>query len=129
VTPDPALRVVDRYVLAPFEAWLAWLALYAGLSYFLPLPSNGSAAAVQAVLPGLVAIWSAMYALGGFLALLGLGRRSPRIEGAGLSLLAAGVVVSGIALLAAGALVIPTVAIQPTLALACLARLKVLWTL
>ncbi|HEX7277550.1 MAG TPA: hypothetical protein VF244_09270 [Acidimicrobiales bacterium] len=121
--------IADRYLFASFEAWLAWLALYAGLSYFVPLPSSGSAAAVQAVVPSIVTLWSALYSLGGFLTLLGIGRRSPRIEGSGLCLVAGGVAVSCIALLAAGALVVPTVSLQATLALACLARLKILWRL
>ena len=124
------MRIVARFQLASFEAWLAWLALYAGLSYFVPLPSSGSAAAVQAVLPSIVvAAWSAMYALGGLLVLVGLGTLRPRVEAPGLCLICAGVTVSTIALLGVGGSIVPTLVLQGTLAVAAAARLRVLWAL
>jgi len=110
----------------PFEAWIAVAALYAGLSRFLPLPPANSVRAVDLAFPGLLIIWSALYAAGGAAVLVGLFRLSPRIEGLGLNLIASGLLVATIANLYAGAPVLPTLVVSGGAIVACIARLLVL---
>ena len=116
--------------IPPFELWIAAAAMYAGLSYFLPFLSPAGNAQVVAIrFPNLVPVWSALYALGGFCAALGLIRRSPRVEGVGLHLLGSGVTVAGMAALAAGAQVPATIVIQGGVVVACIVRLLALRSL
>lgn len=118
----------QRWLLTPpFEAWLAVAAMYAGLSYFLSfLPLAGNAQLVALKFPGVVPVWSVLYALGGLCILIGLLRRSPRMEGVGLNLLGSGVTVAFLAALAAGAPLLPTIVIQGGVAAACGVRLLAL---
>lgn len=116
--------------LPPFELWIAGVAVYAGLSYFLPfMAPSGNAQVVALKFPNLVPVWSALYALGGFCVSLGLIRRSPRIEGVGLHLLGSGVTVACLASLAAGAQVPATLIIQGGVVIACIVRLLALRSL
>lgn len=117
-----------RWLLTPpFEIWIAVAAVYAGLSYFLPfLAIAGNAQLVAVKFPQLVLVWSALYALGGVCIIIGLLRRSPRMEGVGLNLLGSGVTVAFLAALAAGAQLMPTIVIQGGIAVACAVRLLAL---
>ena len=130
---SPAVIVHARrswLALPPFELWIATAAMYAGLSYFLPfLAPSGNAQVVALKFPNLVPVWSVLYALGGFCVVLGLVRRSPRIEGVGLHLLGSGVTVAFLASLAAGAHVPATVIIQGGVVAACIVRLLALRSL
>ncbi len=110
----------------PFECWLAIVALYAGLSHFIPIAPSGPAAAVELKFPALVPVWSVMYALGGLGIVVGLLWRSPRIEGAGISLLAGGAAVAFLATLLANVAVLPTVVGLGGIVVACLLRLRLL---
>lgn len=111
----------------PFEMWIAVAAVYAGLSYFLPfLAVAGNAQLVALKFPRLVPVWSLLYALGGLCIIIGLLRRSPRMEGLGLNLLGSGVTVALLAALAAGAQLLPTIVIQGGVAVACGVRLMAL---
>lgn len=127
--PTSSTTVVIRpYRLQPFEAWISVVAIYAGLSHFVPmLPRSGPAAAVELKFPGLVAAWSLMYAAGGVLMIWGLVRRCAQVEGAGLSLLGGGAAVAFIATLAVHAPVLPTVIGLGGVVAACVARTWVLW--
>jgi hypothetical protein len=109
--------------MPPFELWIAVAAVYAGLSYFAPLPVAGNTTLVERTFPWAAALWSALYATGGAAILAGLLRSSPRIEGFGLNLLGSGITVALIAALVAGAPVVPTLVVQGGVAAACLARL------
>lgn len=115
--------VTNRYALAPFQVWVGVLALYAGASRFLPLPTSGTSEIVGAVFPRLIDVWSVLYATGGLLILVGMGRRSLRVELAGVNLLLGGVLVSLFAFLAAGASIIPALVAQGGFAAACIARI------
>lgn len=122
---DDADIVRGRPAIPCFEMWIAVAGLYTGLTYLLPFLEPASSAAVVArEFPGLATLWSALYALGGLVIVIGLLRRSPRIEGAGLSLLASGLTVALIAALAAGLPVRPALIIQGGAAVACIARLR-----
>ena len=116
--------VRGKIVIPPFEVWLAAAAAYSGVTYFLPfLPATGNSKVIDATLPALVAVWSALYALGGVGVLAGLWRRSPRIEGAGINLLGSGLTVATIAALHAGASALTTLVISGGLVVACIWRL------
>jgi hypothetical protein len=106
----------------PFEVWIAVAAVYAGLSHFF-LPTAGNTQLVQREFPWVAAAWSILYALGGAAMLIGLFRRSPRAEGFGLNLLAAGILVALVASLAAGAPILPSIIVQGGVTVACGARL------
>lgn len=123
--PEPAPVVRRKRVLAPFEVWVAVAAIYAGLSHFL-LPTAGNTQIVQREFPGAVAAWSVLYALGGVAIIAGLLRRSPRLEGFGLNLLASGIAVAFVAALAAGAPLLPTVIVQGGITVACVVRILAL---
>lgn len=114
-----------RWLLTPpFEMWIAVAAVYAGLSYFVPvLTLGGNAQVVALKFPGLVPVWSVLYALGGASVLTGLIRRSPRAEGMGLHLLGSGLTVAFLASLAAGGPVLPAVLIQGGAIAAVIVRL------
>lgn len=123
-------RQRSALLLWPFEGWIAVVAIYAGLAYFLPfIPSSGSARVVDVTFPRLVPIWSALYALGGIVVLVGLIRRSPRFEAAGLHFLGSGATLAALATLVAGAPVLPTLIVQGGVVVACIARLLVLRSL
>ncbi len=127
MTDTDAPIVRGKLALPPFEVWIAVAAIYSGISYFIPaLAASGTAQAVELEFPRLVPVWSFLYGLGGAAMLIGLLRRSPRIEGAGLHLLGSGITVSLIASLAAGAPILPTVIVQGGVAVACIVRLLVL---
>lgn len=118
----------QRWLLTPpFEIWIAVAAVYAGLSYFLPfLAVAGNVQIVALKFPRLVPVWSLLYALGGLCIIIGLLRRSPRMEGLGLNLLGSGITVALLAALAAGAQLLPTIVIQGGVAVACGVRLMAL---
>lgn len=122
----PVTKVVRHFAMPPFEMWVAVAAVYASLSHFLPIGMAGNAQVVMIKFPQLANLWSALYGLGGAGILLGLWRRSPRIEGFGLHLLGSGVTVACIASLAIGARPMPTLIIQGGVVIACLARLLAL---
>lgn len=116
-----------KLLIPPFELWIAVVAVYAGLAHFFPaLASSGTERAVERQFPALVTVWCALYAAGGLVMILGLFRRSPRLEGAGLCLLASGVTVAMIASLASGAPILPVVVSQGGIVAACMARLTTL---
>ncbi len=117
--------VTGRLRLAPFEAWIAVVAVYAGVGHWLLEPA-GNAVAVQAAFPRLADLWSVLYALGGLAIACGLWRRSPRVEAFGLNLLGSGAAVSCVAFLVAGAPVLPIVIAQGGLIIAAVARLLTL---
>ena len=122
VTDETVVR--GKLVIPPFEVWLAGAATYTGVAYFLPfLPSTGNSKVIAATLPALVALWSALYALGGIATLVGLWRRSPRIEGAGINLLGSGLTVASLAALKAEAPILSTLVISGGLVAACIWRL------
>lgn len=120
-----AVVIKSRLTLAPFEAWIAVVAVYAGVGHWLLAPS-GNAMAVQAAFPRVADIWSVLYALGGAAIAGGLWRRSPRVEAFGLSLLSAGALVSLIAFLAAGAPLVPILLAQGGIVAAAIVRMLVL---
>jgi hypothetical protein len=101
-------------------------ALYAGLSHFLPIGAAGNVQLVATKFPNLAHVWSGLYGLGGAAILLGLLRRSPRIEGFGLHLLGSGVTVACLAALVIGARPLPTLIVQGGVIAACIARLLTL---
>ena len=116
--------VRGNLVIPPFEVWLAGAAVYTGAAYFLPfLPATGNSKVIDATLPALVAVWSTLYALGGIGVLAGLWRRSPRIEGAGISLLGSGLTVAALASLQAGSSLLATLVISGGLVAACIWRM------
>lgn len=120
-----AVVIKSRLFLAPFEAWIALVAVYAGLGHWF-LAASGPAVAVEAAFPGLAVLWSLFYAAGGVAVLAGLWRRSPRVEAFGLCLLAAGAGVSFLAFTVAGAPVLPTLIGQGGILLASALRIAVL---
>jgi hypothetical protein len=125
VTPE--FRSIPRWFgIPPFEAWVALIAIYTGISRLLPFVPTSGAAAVAVQFPVLSLVWSVLYALGGVLVLTGLWRSSPRWEGAGLHLLGSGITVGGLAALSVGAALLPVIITQGGAIGACLARLYVL---
>lgn len=119
--------VSSRLIVPPFEAWLAVAAVYAGVAHFIPaLASSGSGRVVAAAFPRLAPLWSVLYAAGGLAILIGLMRRSPRIEGLGINLLASGLTVTALAGIAAGGKVLPIVVVQGGALVACVVRLAAL---
>ena len=116
--------VRGKLVIPAFEVWIAVAAAYAGATYFLPfLPESGNTEVIAATLPALVAVWSALYAIGGIVTLVGLWRRSPRLEGAGINLLGSGLTVATIAALKAGAPPVITLIVTGGAVVACAWRL------
>lgn len=116
-----------RAGVPPFEVWVAMAALYAGLSHFLPaVGTAGNAQLVALKFPALANLWSALYGVGGVAMIVGVLRRSPRMEGFGLNLLGSGVTVATIAALAIGARPVPTLIVQGGVIAACVARLLTL---
>jgi len=122
------VRRVHRWqVIPPFEMWLGVTAIYTGLSELLPfLNPAGSARVVVQRFPELANVWGVLYALGGLAMVVGLLRRAPRIEAAGLHLFGSGLTVAILATIAAGAPLRPTLIIQGGLAVAIIVRLLVL---
>lgn len=128
MTEQRTVVVKSRLALAPFEGWIAVVAIYAGVGHWFLAPS-GAGVAVQHAFPRLVDLWSLLYALGGLLVLLGLWRRSPRLEAAGLCLLVSGAALSFIAFLTAGAPLLPTLIGQGGILVASALRIRILWSL
>lgn len=120
-----AVAVRSRFSLSPFEAWVAVVAVYAGVGHWFLAPS-GNVVAVQAAFPRLVDAWSVMYAAGGLAVLVGLQRGSARVEAAGLHLMGSGITVSLIAFLAAHAPLLPILVAQGGAMLAIGVRLLVI---
>lgn len=113
--------------LLPYEVWVAVAAIYTGLSYLIPpLRTFGNAQLVAAAHPRLALVWSLLYTLGGVAMIVGLARRSPRIEGFGLHLFGSGVTVAYLASLYAGVPVVPATIIQGGVIIATIYRLKML---
>lgn len=116
-----------RWQLAPFELWISIVAIYAGLSHFF-LPPTGNSALIARAFPWVVTVWSVLYALGGFLILVGLVKHSPAIEGCGLCLLGSGIAVTFTATLYVGHSPVLSAIIGQLLgAAACGVRLQALW--
>lgn len=109
-----------------FEVWIALAAAVSGVTYFAGAPSVATST-VSVVAPHLAAIFSALYGVGGIAVLVGLWLGSPRIEGAGLNLLGAGVLVAAggiVAVLGSRGLV--TGSLQAMAAVCCAVRLRML---
>jgi hypothetical protein len=124
VTKAEVRRV--RFGVHAFEAWIAVAAVVSAVTYFFGVPGVASAT-VSVVSPGLAACFSALYGLGGVGVLVGLWAGSPRIEGAGLNLLAAGIVVAAVGLVAVlGTRGLVSGAIQAGAAVCCAVRLRML---
>lgn len=125
--PNGERAHLSKYDLQPFELWVAIAAVVSALSYFF-LPRTVAGSAVALVVPQWQAhLWNVLYGLGGVGVMAGFWRASPRLEGAGLCLLASGVTVSSLALLyVRGWNGVVGFFVTVGVAVACMVRLRVL---
>lgn len=107
---------------------MAAAAVVTGASFLVAPTLTASAVALAA--GDLAYVWSVLYAAGGLVVLAGMCRNSPRLEGAGMALLAGGIAVATVA---TGYLrgwqwaTATSVLVQGGAAAAALVRVYVLW--
>lgn len=105
-----------------FQAWLAGAAVISGLDFLLR-PEAAERSPVTAALHDWAYAWNSLYVISGLLVIVGVYRLKPRVEVAGLSLLAGAVSVQLLAVATVyGMMALPTELIYLSLVSACLVR-------
>lgn len=117
-----------KYFDRPFEMWVALAAVVTAATFFLdPKSLNASVVSLALDHNWLVKAWNLLYGVGGLVTLVGLVRSSPRVEGAGLCFLTAGISVSSVAIIVLrGNPSVTSFALQFGAAVACVLRIKFL---
>lgn len=120
------IRRVHPAAANSFELFVALLSINAGIAFLLS-PDDLEHAAVGQLLHPWDFAWNVLYVVGGLLIVVGLMRRSVRVEVAGLWLFASAVAIADLAVIAVAGLVgAAAVAIYTAAFLACASRI---WTL
>ena len=107
----------------PLALWFSIGAIVTGLPLLVAPFLADSSSALELLPPWAIFLWAASYALGGLLSLIGMVKLKPRLEAAGMTLLASALSVTVISIIAArgpGALL--SVAFLLTLAIGCASR-------